>query len=122
MVGLYAGFIENFLEDDGLIISFELNSFYILILVFFDYVVFETLLEVLVMQLNHITITIERFMNISNLIYDQKGKNVRSRGCTNKYLGTISVYDSGSYTSFQIECLQNLCNNDTPNAEIKTIY
>jgi hypothetical protein len=92
-----------------------IEQFYILILVFFDYVVFETyfmtLLEVSVIQLNHITITIERFMNISNLIYDQKGKTIRSRGCTNKYLGTISVCDSGSYTTFQIECLQNLCNN-----------
>ena len=58
---------------------------------------------------------------ICTLDYDQRSNKIRSRGCTSENKGRVSVYDGKSYTSFEIDCARNLCNDITTYTQIKNI-
>ncbi|CAF1287401.1 unnamed protein product [Rotaria sordida] len=58
---------------------------------------------------------------ICSLDFDQRGNKARSRGCVENSGARVSVYDGGSYSSFDIECNRHLCNSDEIFRQIKTI-
>ncbi|CAF1187499.1 unnamed protein product [Rotaria sordida] len=56
-----------------------------------------------------------------NLNYNQRENKFRSLGCNLNREPKVFVYDGGSYTSFQIDCNRNLCNNEETVSQIKNI-
>ncbi|CAF1347933.1 unnamed protein product [Adineta steineri] len=56
------------------------------------------------------------------LDYDQRAKKVRSRECKTYGTPTVSMYDGKSYSSFDVSCNRNLCNDDETFEQIKTIF
>ncbi|CAF1036088.1 unnamed protein product [Rotaria sp. Silwood1] len=56
-----------------------------------------------------------------NLDYDQRENKFRSRGCKQNIEPRVHVYDGRSYSSFEIGCNRDLCNNDETLSKIKTI-
>ncbi|CAF1196935.1 unnamed protein product [Adineta steineri] len=57
-----------------------------------------------------------------SLDYDQRAKKVRSRGCSSDKDPTVSMYDGKSYSSFDVSCNRNLCNDDATFEQVKTIF
>jgi hypothetical protein len=58
---------------------------------------------------------------ICTLDYDQRSNRIRSRGCQSENIARVSVYDGGSYTSLEIDCARNLCNDIGTYTQVKTI-
>ena len=61
---------------------------------------------------------------VCQIEYDTKGNSQRTRGCNRPSPSVpprVSVYDSGSYTSFDIECNRTNCNSPDTMAKVKAI-
>ncbi|CAF3158793.1 unnamed protein product [Rotaria sp. Silwood2] len=59
--------------------------------------------------------------NTCSLEYNQLENKFRSRGCYPTREPSVYVYDGDSYTSFQIRCNRDLCNNEETYSQIKSI-
>ncbi|CAF3784961.1 unnamed protein product [Adineta steineri] len=59
---------------------------------------------------------------VCNLDYDQRANKMRTRGCKYFSLPTVMVYNSETYSSFEIVCNRSLCNDDVTLSKIKTIF
>ncbi|CAF1076511.1 unnamed protein product [Adineta ricciae] len=58
---------------------------------------------------------------VCNVDYNPRDHRARSRGCKYLSIPVVMVYDSETYTSFDITCNRNLCNGDTTLSEVKRI-
>ena len=61
---------------------------------------------------------------VCKIEYDTKGNSQRTRGCNRPYPSVpprVSVFDSGDYTSFDIECNRTNCNSPDTVAKVKGI-
>ena len=58
---------------------------------------------------------------VCNVDYNPRSHKARARGCKYFSMPLVMVYDSETYTSFDITCNRNLCNVDTTLSEVKRI-